>query len=262
MTAEKRGKRSSSSNQRMSPYFFLTTSSHSSQGSSNSPPLPAHNIYRAQNYFYAAPEYMAPMWHMNKYKEDELPNVSSNLAAALYHPRLQMGQNPQAQIPNRRFSVASVSSNGNNINYVQPQDKRRISVSKYQNIPAANFLQIPEFHRVDVPSCDYDDPTDDYNSSPAQNKSRIQHNSHRKFSSSGGCIPKTTRSRQIKSLSRDSSRSRSHSPVDNKGTHSRARASSLERTTTPDPSNLPVPAFEFTSSHLPLRPPTEDIINK
>lgn len=268
MKADKRERRLSS-NQRMSPYFFLPTSSHSSQGTSHSPPLTPYQLCNTQpNYYYPPPEYVTPMWHINRrYKEDELPNATSNMAAALYQPRLQMNQNPQVQIPTRRFSIASNSSNSN---HMPPSQRRRISVTKFQNIPPANFLQVPSFndfehpanynsHHIEAPIYHYDDYSREQLATKTHYKASGPPTNLRKKSDSAD-VSKISRSRRSQSLSRESFRS--HSPVviidsshPSKNPH---RSPSLEIISIPDPKDLPIPAFEFTSSHLPLRPPSVD----
>ncbi|XP_018007681.1 uncharacterized protein LOC108665441 isoform X2 [Hyalella azteca] len=260
--------------QGLSPYnFYMTSGSHASSGGSgsHSPPVSAHNMYRpAPNYYYPPPDYPVSnnnMWYLKRYQEDEIPNMSSTL-----YPQVQaMQQTSPSQMNSRRYSIASVSSA--NFGRQSLPQRRKISVSKYQNIPPANYLQVPSFHDYDLNKRHYHShgthshqlmepaATFDYmkytnqNSPPSNVRAEFVPRS-RRYSS--GCIPSTAQIRMSKSMSRESSRSRSSEESPENPSNDRSHSTIIEGVPTPDPTSVPVPAFEFTSSHLPLRPPTDD----
>ena len=261
--------------QRPSPYFFVNTPSNSSNGSLHAPAVSMGNLYPATTYYYQPEEYQvaAPsMWHLNRYNDGPMANISSSIAVGQFPPPILQQTIPASHVPmsSRRFSVASTSSAAHV--HQPPPQRRRISVSKYQDIPPGNYLKVPSFqdlsnaygvkrtppHYVEMPASrtyvEYSSQT----TPPLYSKGKEVSQSRRKSSSH---MPPKSSSRQSRSVSRDTSRSQS--PVENKS-HAlsrgvRTRSPSLERIGTPVPNTSNVPAFEFNSSHLPLRPPTINV---
>ena len=247
-------------------HFHPGYSSHSS--SSNASASSYHNLIPptgvASGFFFKPhqSEYALPsssVWHISRYREDELPNMASNMAAAMY-PNMHAGTH--GSIPNRRFSVAAIpssssSSTSSKIGGQQDVNQhRRISVSKYQNIPESNYLAVPTFHDYKRSQIIEGPVMEKYVHEPAvKSKNKYRRKSMLETTTSRAIQEdrssrKLSRTKDI-SESRISIDSRSKSPIS-------GRSVSEERPRTPDPT-ASAPAFEFNSSHLPLRPPSINV---
>ena len=252
-----------SSNPRLSQYYRSPSSHHSSSSASASS---YHNLIPPSTFYYPhQPQFPLPastMWHLgSRYREDELPNIPSNMAAAMY-PRFQNAQNSHMHMPSRRFSVAAIPTSSSTNPYAKVPQRRRISVTKYLDIPDSNYLKVPNFHDYDSGIgfqqviSHHESPSTldivDFNQVHTTPPQQAKISSRRR---SEGSIPKMTQ--ESKTLSRDSSASRY--PETEESPAPPRRSSVQERATTPDPTTVPVPAFEFNSSHLPLRPPVVNV---
>ena len=126
--------------------------------------------------------------------------------------------------PSRRFSVVSVGGP-----YVHNQ--RRISLPKYQNMPASNYLQVQSINHFDTQG------SNDVFLYPTSRPKP------RKYSDS-----------TIQRQERSSSWVKSQLPKCNK--RSKSQSSFHDNKLSIGEEVIPSPEFQFNSSDLPLRPPS------
>lgn len=208
-----------------SPAFYYATSSHSG-GSSHSPTLPPNYspplAAEAPNFYMSSRDFRRPsmLW----------PPPNPDLTPQHYPPS------------SRRYSVASVSPPPSAGPYIHKS--RRISLPKYQNMPASNYLQVPSINHFDI---------------PATNNVYIHPN---ELAPDPFSPPKRLSKSNRKSSESKNSRSNRRAS-DSVPSMNRAKASvSEDQDSISEEGPVPPAEFQFNSSDLPLRPPSVEELKK